>query len=200
MPDEDSAWRVTFDVVEILLTILFGMELLGHLFAYSHNLREYFASRSNCFDFIVVIISILALIFKSYDEDNGMPPVKMFRLVRVVRVMRLMKHCQSLNALMAALSSSLWPILNSLTLLLIFTAMYASFATHLFGSASDELFGRFSASFFTMIQVAWLSCHSTSFRAAYARARAHTHTHTHTHTHRSGSRRAMHVLAVPPSN
>ena len=32
-------------------------------------------------------------------------------------------------------------------------AIYAVLATHLFGTRSDELFGNFSASFFTMIQV-----------------------------------------------
>jgi hypothetical protein len=32
-------------------------------------------------------------------------------------------------------------------------AIYAVLATHLFGARSDELFGNFSASFFTMIQV-----------------------------------------------
>ena len=77
----------------------------------------------------------------------------MFRLVRIVRVLRLFKRFKALNKIMRALSSSLIPVCNSLFVLLIFTAIYATLATHLLRDRNEEFFGTFASSFFTMIQI-----------------------------------------------
>jgi hypothetical protein len=152
---EDGDWYLSmFQTSEIVLTGLFTVELCVHLFAKSNDYcRPFWSNMMNNFDFLVVAISILSIIFRDTAEENGFPSLKMFRLVRIVRVLRLFKRFEALNKIMSALSSSLIPVCNSLFVLLIFTSIYATLATHLLRDRSAQFFGNFAASFFTMIQV-----------------------------------------------
>ena len=139
---------------ELVLTGLFTVELSVHLFAKSNDyFRPFWTHLMNNFDFLVVVISILSIVVRETADDNGFPSLKMFRLVRIVRVLRLFKRFEALNKIMSALSSSLIPVCNSLFVLLIFTSIYATLATHLLRDRNAEFFGNFAASFFTMIQV-----------------------------------------------
>ena len=55
---------------------------------------------------------------------------------------------------MHALIASVVPVASSLVLMLLITAVYALFATQIFSSQSPEYFRDFSASFFSMLQMA----------------------------------------------
>ena len=60
---------------------------------------------------------------------------------------------ESLQKIMKALKQAFFPVLNSLFVLVLFTAVYACLATHLFRHRCDRYFGSFARSMFTMIQV-----------------------------------------------
>ena len=60
---------------------------------------------------------------------------------------------ESLQKIMKALKQAFIPVINSLFVLVLFTAVYACLATHLFRHRCDRYFGSFARSMFTMIQV-----------------------------------------------
>ena len=166
MPSEESIFSTAFFLTELALTAVFTLELVVNMLSKSNDFfKPFWSHPMNLFDALVVAISIASLLTKMAGVE-GIPNIKIFRLVRVFRVVRLFKRFKSLNKIIKAISTSLLPVANSLFILLIFTAIYAVLATHLFRDRSSEFFGNFSASFFTMIQVvsgdSWASAVSRS--------------------------------------
>ena len=154
LPEAGTTRDSQFLAIESFLTVAFTLELGFNLFTKSDDcFRPFFGSLMNCFDLLVVFASVSSLLLRVSNSRAETPSLKTFRLIRVVRVLRLFRRLQSLNRIMRAISKSLWPLFNSLLVLLLFTSVYAIMATHVFAERSPEYFGNFSMSFFTMIQV-----------------------------------------------
>ena len=90
------------------------------------------------------------------SPGDGVGAISVIRLLRVFRVVKVIKRLTELRRIVKALLSSVIPVSYSLLLLALATAIAAVVATDLLsgdGEAGRELFGSFSASFFTMWQV-----------------------------------------------
>jgi len=154
LPEPDSNLERLFWSLEIVVTLLLAAELAIHMFALSNDyLRPFFREYVNCFDTLVVFISILSIVFHETAKQRGMEDLKLFRLIRIVRVLRLLKRFESLQKIIKALTAAFMPVCNALFVLVLFTAVYACLATHLFRHRCDQYFGNFARSMFTMIQV-----------------------------------------------
>ena len=151
LPQEGSSLFDLFFYLDIIITSLFGFELCFYIFAASDDMWGFWMDPSHLFDAFIVFISITSLIMIAVGSK--MPSLKMFRLIRIVRVVRLFKRFESLNRLVHAITMSAVPVLHSFIILLIFTSIFASLATHLFREESPHYFEDFATSLYTMFQV-----------------------------------------------
>jgi voltage-gated sodium channel len=145
VPSEGSSADFVFFIIDIIMTALFTIELIVTFVGHFGLLFMQDAWR--IFDTIVVAVSYVGL------SGTDMPAVKSIRALRVLRAVRLLKKSKSLKPIVDALFASILPVCNSMLLLALITAIYASMAVGLFGEQSPVLFGRLSRSMFTMFQI-----------------------------------------------
>jgi hypothetical protein len=145
VPAEGSQADFVFFIIDIVMTAFFTVELIVTFVGHFGML--FFQDAWRIFDTIVVAVSYIGL------SGMDMPAVKSIRALRVLRAVRLLKKSKSLKPIVDALFASILPVCNSMLLLALITAIYASMAVGLFGEDEPVLFGRLSRSMFTMFQV-----------------------------------------------
>ena len=143
-PLEGSFDDGVFAIIDLIFTALFTIEwiitLLGHFGLI------FIQDSWRIFDTLVVFISLVSA------TGLPLPAVKSIRALRVLRAVRLLKKSKSLKPIVEALFASVMPVINSMVLLALVTAIYASMAVGLFGEAQPIMFGKFSRAMFTMFQ------------------------------------------------
>ena len=145
LPKPGSAVAGNLKLMEYIFTAIFTAELFFN--AFGSWFWPFVSDTWNIFDSIVVVISIVGLI------QEGLPAVNVLRLVRVFKMVRLFRKLTSLRILTNALSSSIVPVTYAFLILVLVTSIYAVIATDLFYMV-DPAFSSFSASLFTLFQVA----------------------------------------------
>lgn len=153
LPQSGSSAANQLYVLEWIFTMLFLLELTINMCG--HWFWKFFHDPWNSFDFAVVLVSLLGL------GISDLPAIEVLRLVRVFKILRLFRKLTSLRILITALVSSIIPVLNSMVILMLFTSMYAIVATDLFHAQSDEFFGDFGRSLYTLFQVATMDAWSS---------------------------------------
>jgi hypothetical protein len=156
LPEEGTEYAVLLLRAEIILAILFLLELIFHLTVKSNNcFKPFWRSPINMIDALVIVLNVLELFLRLVASGifggGAATSLKVVRLLRVVRVLRLFKRLHSLNMIIYAISRSLIPVAESLFILLVVTACFAILATHQYRERSPEFFHHFSVSFFTMV-------------------------------------------------
>ena len=86
-------------VFEWIFMVLFTLELLFNMFG--HWFTKFWLSGWNVFDFIIVMISAIALFFE------GVPGIDVLRLFRAFRVLRLFKRIPDLKIIIDSLVSAI---------------------------------------------------------------------------------------------
>lgn len=127
-------------LVDRLALAVFVVELLVKLYAYG---PRFFRDPWNCFDFLVVSISLV-------PATGGL---SVLRALRVLRVLRLISVVPSMRRVVAALLTAIPGVASILALLGLITYVGAVMATNLFGSGSPEYFGDLGTSLWTLFQV-----------------------------------------------
>lgn len=144
LPEPGSTNFHLFEDLDLAFTLVFAAELLLNVFV---NWYAAFITGWNLFDTVIVLLSLVSLL---RDE---LARISVLRLMRVFRIIRLFKRLESLRTIVNSLTTAILPVLNAMMVLAIVTSIYAVMAVILFKDASEESFGRFSASLFTMFQV-----------------------------------------------
>ena len=156
-PKQHSKTSHMFAGLELGFAIVFALELAFNMFGSWMSL--FISSGWNWFDALVVLVSFVSL------STHDLPGVNLVRFIRVFRVVKLLKFNKSLRHLINALTASIFPVMNSLIIFLLFTCIYAVLATNIFGrqesldqgpgradlAIREEYFGSFSSSLFTMV-------------------------------------------------
>jgi len=125
-----------------IFTFVFVIEMFVKIFALTF--RGYLSDNWNCFDFFVVMGSILDLVITSFNASIfrvlriGRAIAKLLRLVRVMRVVRLAKAMEGLQKVMATLWLSIPAMMNIGALLLLLFFIFAVLGTFLFGDLALE--------------------------------------------------------------
>jgi len=145
VPDEGTATFDFFENADMALTLIFLVELLINYFA--NAFMAFWEDGWNIFDFIVVTISLLALIM------GGSGGINLLRLLRVFRVVRLFRRFRRLKQIINALIASLAPVMSSFMVLALVTSIYAVLAVNLLADKDPYHFGYFSTAFFSMAQI-----------------------------------------------
>lgn len=156
LPEAGSPEYAMFELAEDLFTYFFTVELAVNMWVnwWEPFLFEMDGSWNvgNMFDVIVIAASWVQIIFRA--SGGG---VTLFRLIRIFRVLRLFKKLHSLRRIIAALSSSVVPMLNAFGVLFLFCAIYAILAVNIFQDRPNNArFQSFSYALFTMFHMCTL--------------------------------------------
>lgn len=135
------------EVVDRVVLILFGLELVLRIGACGRQPWRFFADPWNVFDFAIVAVCVLPI-----DAQYS----AVLRLARVLRVLRLITAVPRLQLLVNALLRSL-PSMSYVALLLcVLFYVYAVLGVGLFGRADPAHFGSLGASGLTLFQIVTL--------------------------------------------
>jgi hypothetical protein len=86
---QSQTWERLQDVVNIVFTAIFTVEALLKILGL--GLAEYFSRGSNCFDFILVLVSLLSI---ALDTGVGTNFIRVFRIARIFRLIKSLKASQ----------------------------------------------------------------------------------------------------------
>ena len=133
-----------FRLVQSLVISVFIVEAALRLIAVYPRPQTYFKEPWNCFDFAIIILSL-------------MPTSGQFstiaRLVRLLRITRLVTKSIELRAIVSTLIRSIPSIFNILILLSILFFIYAIVGYHLFRDVDPQHWSSFPTSLITLFQI-----------------------------------------------
>jgi voltage-gated sodium channel len=133
-----------FSSVQTLVVTVFIIEAALRLTARYPKPQSYFRDGWNCFDFAIIILSLMPF-------AGGFSTVA--RLVRLLRITRLITKSIELRAIVSTLVRSIPSIFNILILLSILFFIYAVVGYHLFRNIDPQHWSSFPASMMTLFQI-----------------------------------------------
>ena len=139
---KDGLW-----ISDMVFTIIFTMELVLNMLC--NWFFPFWKDGWNIFDFITVLFSVVALV-----EINLPSELNVLRSIKVFRAARLFAKSKDLKKIMNGILASLAPVLNTVFIFLLVTAMFAVIGKQLFYKDYPENFFNFSVAMFSMYQVA----------------------------------------------
>ncbi len=134
----------TFRLVQSLVISVFIGEATLRLIAVYPKPQTYFKEPWNCFDFAIIILSLL--------PTSGQFST-IARLVRLLRITRLVTKSIELRAIVSTLIRSIPSIFNILILLSILFFIYAIVGYHLFRDIDPQHWSSFPTSLITLFQI-----------------------------------------------
>jgi voltage-gated sodium channel len=145
LPTPDSTAQTVFTIFEWIFCVLFLIELIVNM--YGSWLLAFWKSGWNIFDFVIVLISTISLIYPQ------MPGIVVLRLFRAFRVFRLFKRIPSLRKIVVGVMVSLPGVGNAFVILGLIMAIWSIIGVEFFREDMDEEFGNFAKGMLTMFQV-----------------------------------------------
>jgi voltage-gated sodium channel len=134
----------TFSIIQSLVIAVFIVEAALRLIALYPRPQRYFKDPWNCFDFAIIILSVIPI--------SGQFST-IARLVRLLRITRLVTKSNELRAIVSTLVRSIPSIFNILILLSILFFIYAIVGHHLLRNADPEHWSSFPTSLITLFQI-----------------------------------------------
>jgi len=124
-------YKDVFAAFELFYNICFTIEL-GINF-YSHWFKQFWKSKWNIFDVVVVSIGIINTL------KLPLPPAcAMLRMIRAFKVMKLFNRIHSLNKIVVAIIHAIPGVCNAFLILGIVMSIYAILATEFYYKAGDD--------------------------------------------------------------
>lgn len=145
LPEKGSTGAFVFLVFEVIFNVSFTIELIWNM--YGSWFIQFWLSGWNWFDFIIVMISLLAMMFPA------LPGITVLRLFRAFRVFRLFKRIKSLKKIIEGVLGALPGVLHAFLVLAILMGIWSVIAVEFFKDALPEEFGNFLKSMYTMWQI-----------------------------------------------
>lgn len=133
-----------FSLTQALVVTVFIIEASLRLTARYPKPLSYFRDGWNCFDFAIIILSLMPF-------TGGFSTVA--RLVRLLRITRLITKSTELRAIVSTLVRSIPSIFNILILLSILFFIYAIVGYHLFRNVDPQHWSSFPTSATTLFQI-----------------------------------------------
>ncbi len=113
------------DIADVLFLIVFTVELALNL--YGHWMSEFLQNGWSCFDFVVVVMGIIA----PFMANSPSYVALIFRLFRSFRVLRLFGRLKSIRHIVDALSVSILPVMNAFFIMFVVLMLYAILGVNL---------------------------------------------------------------------
>eukprot|EP01043_Picozoa_sp_COSAG02_P017090 COSAG02_NODE_768_length_17375_cov_52.865015_6_plen_1154_part_00 len=109
--------------VEVVILIVFGLEVLALIFAEGTKPWYYFREKMNCFDFAIVIICLVSMIMTS--SGDGGSAVQALRMLRLLRLLKLLDEIPELKQIVVGLQSGLSSIFFITCIMVLVYYLYA---------------------------------------------------------------------------
>ncbi|XP_047138679.1 sodium channel protein type 4 subunit alpha isoform X1 [Hydra vulgaris] len=135
--DQSNQVASALTYLNYLFTAVFAFECVALLVCMRFN---YFRSRMNIFDLLVVLVSIIGIVLDVYNLDIGVSP-GLFRVVRVFRISRLLRFfegAKGVRKMMFTVIKSGPSLSNVGTLIFLITFIYSVIAMNLFGRLKHQ--------------------------------------------------------------
>ncbi|CAL8142651.1 unnamed protein product [Orchesella dallaii] len=124
--EENYIMDLTLKTGNKVFTTIFGVECAMKLMAMSP--KFYFQVGWNIFDFVIVALSLIELIF----EDANLPGISALRSFRLLRVFKLAKSWPTLNLLISIMGKTMGALGNLVFVLIIIIFIFAVMGMQLF--------------------------------------------------------------------
>lgn len=141
---EHTSFLYIFSTLDMLVTLYFAFEIALKLYV-EKNKIDFFRSKWNVFDFVVVLVSIIPL--SSFES------VAIVRLLRIFRVLRLITVNDNIKKLLIALEGAIPAIGNIVILMFIVFYIYAIIGNQFFSGLESGLWSNFSISMLTLFRI-----------------------------------------------
>lgn len=145
LPEHGSVGDQVFFGFELFFNIAFTTELLVNM--YANFFCAFWKSSWNIFDFVIVLISLLSMVF------TNLPGIGVLRLFRAFRVFRLFKRIKSLKVIIEAVLKSLPAVANAFVVLGLIMAIWSIMSVGFFKDLRPEEFGTFFRAMLTFFQI-----------------------------------------------
>jgi len=147
LPEKEEPLGYVFFAFEIIFNGAFTIELLANM--YGNYLLRFWRSAWNIFDFVIVVISLLAIVL----ED--LPGISVLRLFRAFRVFRLFKRIKSLRLIIVGVLASLPGVCHAFVVLTLIMSIWSIMGVNFFGDDPDydRYYGDFSKAMLSQFQI-----------------------------------------------
>mmetsp|Transcript_43441 Transcript_43441/g.80930 ORF Transcript_43441/g.80930 Transcript_43441/m.80930 type:complete len:578 (-) Transcript_43441:10-1743(-) len=132
-------------VFELFFNACFTVELIVNM--YGNWFFDFWSSAWNVFDFVIVWISLISMIFKD------LPGITVLRLFRAFRVFRLFKRIKNLRVIIEGVLKSLPGVCNAFFVLSLIMSIWAIMAVDFFREDRPVEFGDFVKAVVTFFQM-----------------------------------------------
>jgi voltage-gated sodium channel len=144
--------KIILNIIDNTITILFIVEIIIKLRAY--GIRGYFSSNWNKFDFLLVAISVPALVsFFLNIETTSISFLLVFRVMRVFKSFRFLKFVPGIEQLMNGVQRALKASVIVLLGFAIYIFIIGIFSFYLFKSTSPEYFSNPLTSLYSIFKI-----------------------------------------------
>jgi len=134
------------DGIDTFFTTMFTIELAINM--YAHLLWDFLENGWSLFDFLIVSISLLGLVYPALAN------ISVFRLMRAFRVIRIFGRLRSVRSIINALTASIVPVCNAFFIVAIIIALFSIVGVTFFEDDAPEEFGNLSRSIISMFRIA----------------------------------------------
>ena len=149
------------DGVDTFFTTMFTIELAINM--YATLVWDFLENGWSLFDFLVVSISLLALVYPALAN------ISVFRLMRAFRVIRIFGRLKSVRSIINALTASIVPVCNAFFIVAIVIALFSIVGVTFFEDDAPEEFGNLSRSIISMFRIAGGETWSETMPTVYVR-------------------------------
>lgn len=147
-----AEWKPLLYRLDKIILLIFLVEVFIRMGAEGVRPWRYFLDPWNVFDFVIVSVGMLALLFPDFDGAF----VAVFRLARVMRVFRLVRTIPRLQLLVNVLLKSIPSIGHVAVLLSIIFYIYATMGVFLFKENDPVHFGTLQLSLLSLFRIVTL--------------------------------------------
>eukprot|EP00049_Salpingoeca_infusionum_P014061 m.261974 g.261974 ORF g.261974 m.261974 type:complete len:2012 (+) comp15585_c0_seq2:444-6479(+) len=135
--DATQGFQMAALIINIVFTCLFLLEAILKLLAYK---LHYFSSGWNTFDFSIVVVSVVGMVFDLVSTSFPISPtiLRVLRILRVVRILRVIRAAQGIRDLLLTLLLTLPALFNVATLLFLIMFIFAILGMSAFGNVVEN--------------------------------------------------------------
>ena len=150
--DSVSDFESVLNVLDLVIIAIFTVEIAVKMLALAPRFLDYFKDAWNVFDFLIVLVAVVALFLP--DLNAGF--VAVFRLVRILRVFKLVTAIPKLQVLVGALLKSI-PSMGYIGILLsLLFYIYAAMGVFLFSGNDPVHFANLETAMLSLFRVVTL--------------------------------------------
>ena len=148
-PAEDSEFNNALNTLDLVFTVFYVIELALNLFV--NWWRPFITNGWSIFDALCVLSSVIGALLSEYGD--GKIDLSVIRSIRIFKIVRIFSRLKALQRIVTAITTTLYPLLNTFIIFVVVVSIYSVLACQLYGDLFPERFGAFTTAALTMFQL-----------------------------------------------